>query len=55
MGARVVGAGGIGARAGSLATVVGSCTGGRCGSTIGLAVDVWTAGALTVAGKTGTG
>jgi hypothetical protein len=44
MGARVVGGGGIGAGGGSLATVVGCCTGGRCGST-----------APTVAGNTGTG
>jgi hypothetical protein len=44
MGARVVGGGGIGAGDGSLATVVGSCPGGRCGSTV-----------LTVAGNTGTG
>jgi hypothetical protein len=55
MGARVVGGGGIGAGAGSLATVVGSCTGGRCRSTVGTAADVWTADALTVAGKTGAG
>jgi hypothetical protein len=55
MGARVVGGGGIGAGGGSLATVVGSCTSGRCGSTVGLAADVWTADVLIVAGKTGTG
>ena len=51
----MVGGGGIGAGAGSLATVVGSCIGGRCGSTVGLGADVWTAEVLTVAGKTGTG
>jgi hypothetical protein len=55
MGARVVGGGGIGAGDGSLATVVGSWTGGRCGSTVGIAADVSTADVLTVAGKTGTG
>ena len=48
MGARVVGGGGIGVRAGSLATVVGS-------RAVGTAADVWTAGALTVAGMTGAG
>jgi len=55
MGARVVGGGGIGAGDGSLATVVASWTGGRCGSTVGVAADVWTADVMTVAGKTGTG
>jgi hypothetical protein len=55
MGARVVGGGGIGAGGGVLARVVGSCAGGRSGSPVGVAADLWTAGALTVAGKTGTG
>lgn len=55
MGARVVGGGGIGSPGGSLATVVGSCDGGRGLSTVGLDVDVWTADVLTVAGKTATG
>jgi hypothetical protein len=54
IGARVLGGGGIGA-GGSLATVVGSCAGGRCGSTLGVAAEVLMAGVLTVVGKTGTG
>jgi hypothetical protein len=51
IGARVVGGGGIDA-GGSLATVVGSCTGGRFGSTVGVAADVWMAGVLAVAAAT---
>jgi hypothetical protein len=51
----VVAEGGIGAGGGSLATVVGSRTGGRCGSTVGVAADVWTTDVLIVAGMTATG
>lgn len=54
MGARVAGGGGI-VPGGSLATVVGSCTGVGGGAKVGAARDVWTADVLTVAGSTGTG
>jgi hypothetical protein len=45
----------MGAGGDTLATVVGSCAGGRCGSTAGAAADVWMAGVLIVAGTTETG
>jgi hypothetical protein len=38
-----------------LAPTTAASTGGRCGSTAGNAADVWTAGALIVAGMTGAG